>query len=39
MVITVDGKDVVIRQEDLHFNTKKKAIAQPKKLKQVLWGE
>ncbi len=39
MVITVDGKGVVMRQEDLRFNTKKKAIAQPKKLKQVLWGE
>ena len=36
MVITVDGKGVVMRQEDLRFNTKKKAIAQPKKLKKRL---
>ena len=34
MVITVDGKGVVMCQEDLRFNTKKKAITQPKKLKK-----
>ena len=36
MVITVDGKGVVMRQEDLRPNTKKKAIAQQKKLKKRL---
>ncbi len=36
MVMTVDGKGVVMGQEDLRPNTKKKAIAQQKKLKKRL---